>query len=89
MFFWWIKMKKASSFNFQVLIEIQVRVADIFKKPYVPDDVTTLHIFTCTRSKTISIVEKSPQLSSFSLWLEQFSVAAYCHFAAKTLVCTL
>lgn len=60
-------MKKASSFNFQVLIEIQMRVADIFKKPYVPDDVTTLHIFTCTRSKTISIVEKSPQLSSFSL----------------------
>ena len=43
-------MKKASSFNFQVLIGIQMRVADIFKKPYVPDDVTTLHIFTCTRS---------------------------------------
>lgn len=68
MFFWWIKMKKASSFNFQVLIQIQMRVADIFKRSCVPDDVTRLHIFTCNRrNSTVSIVEKSAQFSGFSL----------------------
>lgn len=82
-------MKRASSFNFQVLIQIQMRVGDLFKKPCIPNDVARLHIFTCTRSKIISIVEKSPQLSSFSLLLEQCSVAGYCHFTAKTLVCAL